>query len=163
MKLKPFLFFLLFIPQLIIAQHAGNQNYVAMNSRQPVRAGQPSPYVGVEVNALMNVKASSYTAVFNVTQVGGTSDSTNNLINSRIEKIIKGVMALGIDRKDVHIDMVSFVPVYEVEVEKSFSAKLTTKSPKDSRSKKTSISTMWNRAFWTTSLPYVRTMRSTTW
>lgn len=130
MKLKFFLLLLLFLPQFIIAQHAGNQNYVAMNSRQPVRANPPSPYVGVEVNAMMNVKASSYTAVFNVTQVGGTSDTTNTLVNSRIEKIIKGAMALGLERKDVHIDMVSFVPVYEVEVEKKLFSKTYNEVPK---------------------------------
>lgn len=130
MKRTSFLLLMILFPMYLMAQHAGNQNYVATNSRAHVRAANPSPYVGVEVNALMNVKASSYTAVFNVSQVGSTSDSTNNLINERIEKIVNGVMELGLEEKDIHIDMISFVPVYEVEVEKKLFSKTYNEVPK---------------------------------
>lgn len=130
MKLKLFFFALSLIPQLLLAQHMGNQNYVAVNSRQHVRAGNPSPNVTVEVNALMNVKASSCTAVFNVTQVGETSETTNALINSRIEKIIDGALKLGLNPKDIHVDMISFIPVYEVEVEQKLFSKTYNEVPK---------------------------------
>jgi uncharacterized protein YggE len=130
MTIRLFFFALLLIPQLLLAQHMGNQNYVAVNSRQHVRATHPSPNVTVEVNALMNVKASSYTAVFNVTQVGETSETTNALINSRIERIIDGAIKLGLQSEDIHVDMISFIPVYEVEVEQKLFSKTYNEVPK---------------------------------
>lgn len=130
MKFRIIILALSLIPQLLLAQHMGNQNYVATNSRAHVRAIQPSPHVSLEVNAMMNVKASSYTAVFNVTQVGETSESTNSLLNSRIEKIVNGAKELGLDPEDIHVDMISFVPVYEVEVEKKLFSKTYNEVPK---------------------------------
>jgi uncharacterized protein YggE len=130
MKFKSILFLILVLSQVAIAQHAGNQNYVATNSRAHVRAGNPSPYVGIEVNAMMNVKAVTYTAVFNVSQVGGTSETTNSLINDRINKINSGLLSMGLEEESIHIDMISFVPVYEVEVEKKLFSKTYNEVPK---------------------------------
>tara|TARA_B110000046_G_scaffold36204_1_gene39637 strand:+ start:10425 stop:10721 length:297 start_codon:yes stop_codon:yes gene_type:complete len=47
----------------------------------------PSPVITLDVKALSNVLAESYTAVFNVIQIGKTTVETNNLMKERIVKV----------------------------------------------------------------------------
>ncbi|RAJ14688.1 SIMPL domain-containing protein [Olleya aquimaris] len=137
-----YLFFLLTFS--VQAQHKGNYNEGI--SRQNIATGNaivyghspkhatpnltPSSTIIIDVRALQNVRASSYTAIFNVSQIGKTADSTNLLMNNRINAIKKELAQYGILEKDIVIDVISFVPVYEVEVTKKLFSKTYTEVPK---------------------------------
>lgn len=85
----------------------------------------------ISINALLNQKADSYTAIFNIVQVGKTTEETNNLLNARLDALLASVKALGIPDADVYVDMVNFLPKYEYDVSKKiFSKKTYTEIPK---------------------------------
>ncbi|MBU2940044.1 SIMPL domain-containing protein [Lacinutrix sp. C3R15] len=90
----------------------------------------PNPTINLEVKALSNIIASSYTAVFNVTQIGKTSEETNNLIKERTQKLKSDLAAKGLLTNDFIIDVISFVPVYETIVEKKLFSKKYVEVPK---------------------------------
>ena len=87
--------------------------------------------VEVSVNALLNQKADSYTAIFNVVQLGKTADETNSLLNARLDALLASLKSLGIRDEDMYVDMVNFVPKYEYDWSKKlFSPKTYTETPK---------------------------------
>jgi len=87
--------------------------------------------VEISVNALLNQKADSYTAIFHVTQVGKTAEETNNLLNTRLDALLASLKSLGIPEADIYVDMVNFLPKYEYDWSKKlFSPKTYTETPK---------------------------------
>jgi len=128
----------------IQAQHMGNLNQGI--SRQNITSGNaiaygnsprqvtpnlnPNSTIVIDVRALQNVKATNYTAIFNVSQIGETAETTNSLLNDRIANIKSELSLIGILEKDIAIDVISFVPVYEVEVTKKLFSKTYTEVPK---------------------------------
>lgn len=87
--------------------------------------------VEISVNALLNQKADSYTAIFNVVQMGKTAEETNNLLNARLDALLVSLKSLGIPDTDIYVDMVNFVPKYEYDWSKKlFSQKTYTETPK---------------------------------
>jgi uncharacterized protein YggE len=85
----------------------------------------------ISINALSNQRASSYTAIFAISQVGKTADETNTLMNSRIEPFVKELRSMGVADADIYIDMVNFLPKYEYDVTKKlFSKKTYTEIPR---------------------------------
>ncbi len=90
----------------------------------------PNPTITLDVKALSNIVASSYTAVFNITQIGETSEETNNLIKERTQKLRNDLASKGITANDFVIDVISFVPVYETIVEKKLFSKTYVEVPK---------------------------------
>lgn len=130
----------LFLTQFIFAQHKGNYDQNLQISRQNIATGNaqvygpqsqkhrrnvnPSSSIVIDVHALYNAKATSYTAIFNVSQIGPTAEETHKLVNERIDNVRKELIAAGIKKDDIAIDVISFVPVYEIEVQKKlFSTK----------------------------------------
>lgn len=131
MKIKHFLFLTLcLISQIFFAQHNGNANLVTTNSRAHQTANYVSSIINLKVDVLLNAKAKTYTAVFNVSQIGETSDTADKLMSNRIEVVKKGLLALGLSKEAVHIDMISFIPVYEIEVTKKLFSKTYNEVPK---------------------------------
>ncbi|AXO80332.1 DUF541 domain-containing protein [Olleya aquimaris] len=140
---KLFLLFLI-ITLNAFSQHKGNYNQTL--SRQNIATGNaivygntpkhitpklnPSSTIVIDVRALQNVKATSYTAVFNVSQIGQTAEITNQLMTKRVNLIKTELLQFGILDKDIAIDVISFVPVYEVEVTKKLFSKTYTEVPK---------------------------------
>lgn len=90
----------------------------------------PNPVITIDVKALNNVIADSYTAVFNIIQIGETSEETNNLMKERIAKVKSELLSNGILEKDFVIDVISFVPVYETVIEKKLFSKKYNEIPK---------------------------------
>lgn len=87
--------------------------------------------VEIGINALSNQKASSYTAIFSVMQVGKTAEETNALLNQRLNTFLENLAAMGIPKVDIYVDMVNFLPKYEYDVSKKvFSKKTYTEVPK---------------------------------
>ncbi|MEO8147070.1 MAG: SIMPL domain-containing protein [Bacteroidia bacterium] len=73
--------------------------------------------VTIEVNGLMNIVADNFVAVFNIVQVGESIDSTNQIMNRRILNFQNALKGIGVDASDIKIDMLSFVPKYDLQVE----------------------------------------------
>jgi len=90
----------------------------------------PNSIITLDVKALSNVLADSYTATFNVIQIGETTAETNNLMKGRIAKVKSQLFSKGISETDFVIDVISFVPVYETVVEKKLFSKKYNEVPK---------------------------------
>ena len=94
------------ITQFIVAQHKGNYDVNTQISRQnivatkmgnaqrygpqtsnPRRNVNPSSAITIDVHALFNAKASSYTAIFNVAQIGPSADAASSLMNDNINVV----------------------------------------------------------------------------
>lgn len=109
----------IFLANSIFGQVAGNRNYQNrerhpdnnINVRFPTNAD-----LVVSVKGLANVKADSNVAIFSVTQVGKTTEEVNRLIDKRINKALEKIRKKG--DVETYVDMISFVPVYEHEVDK---------------------------------------------
>lgn len=123
---------ILFVTALILltqttvsAQASGNINYLGQ-TRFPetsMNLNSHSKDVIITVKGLANVKADSYVAIFNITQVGEDIEELTALADKRIDSIktrFKGKTDM-----EFFTDMVSFVPVYEYEAEKKLFSKKT--------------------------------------
>ncbi|REG91173.1 SIMPL domain-containing protein [Flavobacterium aquicola] len=111
-------FLIILLSQFSSGQVSGNVNYQNQYSEQKtININFPSQDgIMITVKGLANVKADSYTAIFSLTQIGKTTKEVNELINQRISQSLTEIKL----KKDVvtFVDMISFVPVYEYEVEK---------------------------------------------
>lgn len=122
------------VPSLCLAliarpQAMGNLMY-EQNSRiffqqaeQPVKASVQGNMLVLEVNAMMNMKADSYLAIFHLSQLGQSAEEADSLMNLRINGFISKVKKDGVKETDVFADMLSFVPVYEIETTKKLFSK----------------------------------------
>lgn len=115
----------LVLMQTIFGQEAGNVNFQKQN-RLPetnINVGYPSNNdMVISIKGLVNLKADTYVAVFNLVQVGKTTSEVNELIDKRIDAVQNKIK--GKTNVTMFVDMLTFVPVYEFEVEKkTFSRK----------------------------------------
>ena len=133
---------------VLFAQHGGNilydnSNRYNQNSNYNSQIGKFSPTgnkstalqindkeLFLNVNAIMNVKADSYLAIFNMIQMGETAVEVDQLINERYKKFRDEIMAEGINNVHFFLDMVSLIPVYEYEIEKKLFSKTYNEVPK---------------------------------
>jgi hypothetical protein len=116
-KLFSFFSVLLFSP-FIMGQASGNVNYQNQyHTNNTIDVSFPSQEgIVASIKGLANVKADSYTAIFSTTQTGKTTKEVNELIDQRITKSLTEIkLKKGVE---TFVDMISFVPVYEYEVEK---------------------------------------------
>lgn len=108
------------------APTSGNINYNSI-VRYPENniniGGTPNSNLVFSVKGLANLKADSYVAIFSLTQVGNTTEEVNKLIDERIDKALAKIK--GQEGVDTYVDMLTFVPVYEYEVEKKIFSKKT--------------------------------------
>ncbi|GAB4417431.1 MAG: hypothetical protein OHK0039_27770 [Bacteroidia bacterium] len=114
----------------LAAQHSGNLNYLYQTG-QAQRIPDPVPQASIladnklqfEMSALINLPASAQMAIFNAIQLGETAAEANRLMNLRVQGMIDSLVARGIDRSDIYVDMISQVPLYEYAVEKKLFSK----------------------------------------
>ncbi len=92
-----------------------NSRIFFQQAEQPVKASVQGNVLVLEVNAMMNMRADSYLAIFHVTQLGQSAEEADSLMNERVNGVLRRVKDLGLKEKDVFTDMLSFVPVYELE------------------------------------------------
>ncbi|MEM8886933.1 MAG: SIMPL domain-containing protein [Bacteroidota bacterium] len=132
MKKSLFAFLMLCFISWLPAQNSGNINYQGnSNISQSIRL--PDNNIGsnfgnryeliAQSKGLYNLKADHHVAIFNIVQIAKGAEEVNQLMDSRIEKVREQVKALTDTR--MHVDMLSFVPVYEYEVEKKVFSKKT--------------------------------------
>ncbi len=114
-------FILILIASPSLAQVSGNLLYDTNNriffqqAEQPVKATIHGNVLLLEVNAMMNVKADSYLAIFHLSQIGQTAEETDSLMNGRINGLLDRIEKEKIKTASVFVDMLSFVPVFEIE------------------------------------------------
>ncbi|MEO7992557.1 MAG: SIMPL domain-containing protein [Chryseolinea sp.] len=134
----------IFISNLAMAQHYENQvkfknNAVVRTPRYRTQnnvSQEETPRVladneiELKCSALMNVKADSYLAIFNLTQVATTAKEADELINKRIQLFFDNLKNLGLSPSDFYVDMVYLIPVFEFEVSKKFFSKTYNEVPK---------------------------------
>jgi len=89
-----------------------------------------------DINVLMNVEADSYMAIFHLAQVGKTAGHVDTLINKRIDGFRAELTKAGISKENVFTDVLTFVPVYEIEVTKKLFSKQYNEIPKGFEMKK---------------------------
>lgn len=147
--IKLTLLLILFCSINLSAQHKGNYNQITQDiSRQNILTSgnaniynptvqqqinkvlHPSNILTIDVKALQNVSATTYTAIFNVSQIGPSAEKTNQLMKGRIDSIKYRLNSKGITQNNIAIDVISFIPVYEVEVTKKLFSKTYTEVPK---------------------------------
>lgn len=89
---------------------------------------QPSNILNLNLRSLYNVEATDYTAVFNINQVGETAEETTQLMADKINAIKAELKGKGFTGQFA-IDMISFMPQYEIEVTKKLFSKTYTEVP----------------------------------
>jgi uncharacterized protein YggE len=113
------------------AQAAGNYLYNNPQSvsadRATVAVSTPSGNtVSLKAEVLMNIRATSYTAIFAVAQSGPDAPTVDSVMNARIGLVQFGLAQLGISEEDIHVDAVAMVPTYSYTLEeKKFSKRFT--------------------------------------
>ena len=108
--------------QISNAQQSGNTNY-GNNRYKPNEIGtvtttstnQDEMYISIK--GIYNEKATSQIAVFSLLQLGKTAEEASNLMDERI-KNVQNELKLFKPEIEIVVDMISFVPMYDYEVEK---------------------------------------------
>ena len=128
---------LVFLTSQLSAQVAGNLIYNQSNRWQQQNQAYVAPHqavnpnmVSFKVNALYNVEAESYLAIFHLTQLGNSAREADSLMSEKLDSFQADVMKLGISEENFVYDMLSMVPVYEVEVSKRLFSKSYTEVPR---------------------------------
>lgn len=100
-----------------------NQNY--FNNSIPASKTEitNNQEITIEVNGLMNIVVDRYVAIFNIIQVAETITETDKLMNNRIFELKSKLKALGIDTNEIKIDMISFIPKYDILTENKLFSK----------------------------------------
>jgi len=121
-----------FIPALCIllcavqcethGQAAGNFLYNNPNSfnndRIAIAVNTPiGSNINLKAEVLMNVKATSYNAIFSAVQSGKDAYEVDSLMFGRIAQVRYALGLLGINDEDIHVDAVSMVPTYSYKIE----------------------------------------------
>lgn len=87
------------------------------------KLNNPSYFTVISVKGLANVKADSYVAIFALSQVGKTAEETTQIMDSRIQQIEQSMKQIA--NTQLFVDMISFVPMFDYEVEKKVFSKRT--------------------------------------
>lgn len=111
-----------------IAMSMGNDAVYGHPNMQQYVAPQPSDMLYINLRSLYNVDATDYTAVFNIVQVGKTAEETTQFMNDKIDLIKRELSSKGFQGQFA-LDMISFVPQYEIEVTKKLFSKTYTEVP----------------------------------
>lgn len=111
---------------MAIAQHSGNINYQNQVRYSDNNINIPAPVnndLMITVKGMANIKPDAYVAIFSITQTGKTTEEVNRIVDERIATALKGIKD---DASiETYVDMISFVPVYNYEVEKKIFSKKT--------------------------------------
>ena len=114
------------IAKLCTAQNSGNINYIngVRYPDQNIEVAFPGgKNLLATVSGMANIKADSCVAIFSVSQTAKTAEEVNSLIDGRINQAVEQIRNKTKTR--IYIDMISFVPVYEYEVDKKIFSKKT--------------------------------------
>lgn len=99
----------------LFSQSSGNSRYhqTAPEEHQP-RAVINDGQITLTISGLLNAKADTFVAFFNVTQVGETAAGVDSLMSLRINRFQTALRRQRRDTLAVHTDMISLVPRYDI-------------------------------------------------
>jgi predicted secreted protein len=112
--------------QLSFSQVSGNINYRNQVQYSDNNISIATPVVNeniITVKGLANVKAEQYVAIFSITQIGESAEEVNELMDKRINTSLAQIKLN--KTVETYVDMISFVPVYQYNVEKKMFSKKT--------------------------------------
>lgn len=96
----------------------GNRPVINPPGGTPIQASyQPGQTTMLPAEILLNLEADSYLAIFSATQYGPSASSTDSLMEIRTNYVKGELKKLGIDDRDIHVDVISFVPAFANKVE----------------------------------------------
>ena len=131
------------LSSIAFGQNAGNAIYTKLQDHS---IGQPATQktndylrnkmISININGLINVEPEAQIAVFSLVQLGQDANEARSLLSSKTDPILKKLVEIGIPRKDIALDMISFIPRYEATVEKKVFSKSFTEIPKGFELKK---------------------------
>lgn len=103
-----------------------NNNYSFNTERANVTVNSTNgTTITLKGEVMMNVRATSYTAIFAMTQSGENAYRVDSIMSARIAQIRAGLAFIGVPDQDIHVDAVSVVPTYDFRIDKK---KFTTRS-----------------------------------
>lgn len=121
------------LSDLLMSQSAGSYLYSNQSEQSGVvhiPINMPSGGgVTLKAEVMMNVRATSYTAIFAASQSGKDARECDSLMMQRIDQIRYALGLMGISAKDVHIDAVAMVPSYTQKLEEKKFTKRATEIP----------------------------------
>jgi hypothetical protein len=107
------------------AQVLGNAGYANRNISN-YENNNPSPiatsngdFMTLKIKGIYNEKASSYIATFSILQVGLEINEVTSLMDEKISNIQKSILKLN-PNIELVVDMISFLPRFETEVNRRF-------------------------------------------
>lgn len=89
-----------------------------------------------DADVMINIEASSYTAIFSVTDFGKTVISADSAMSARLKIFTEGLNKDSINASDIHVDFISMLPVYEVEPQNKVFSNIATEVPAGFKIKK---------------------------
>lgn len=113
---------------LLRAQVTGNIQFSDVD-RQSLREHPQAVFQSdnttlINIHAIMNVAADSYVAVFNISQAASTIEEVQRMAEHRVTAIRQALEKLS-GVQEIFVDMLSLVPVYELEEDKKIFSKNT--------------------------------------
>lgn len=111
----------------------------APNNGGNTQAQAALPYdnsVIFDADVMINMKASSYTAIFSVTDFGKTVIQADSAMSARLKVFTEAMLKDSILAENIHIDFISMLPVYEVEAQNKVFSNIATEVPAGFKIKK---------------------------
>lgn len=108
----------------VFAQHLGNLKYSQDTPEErEAHAELKDGEMTLTISGLLNARADTFVAFFNITQVGETAEKTDSLMVMRIARFKAALRRQNRDTLFVHTDMISLVPKYELRMFKKIFSK----------------------------------------
>lgn len=98
------------------------KNFVSTGELELPPAPQENEVV-ISVSGIYNARPDEYVATFSLIQAGESAELTDMVMNTRIEAFKQGIKATGVKDADIYIDMISFIPKYQYELEQKIFSK----------------------------------------
>ena len=100
------------------------QQIITFNTKKGSSIVQMSDeFAEIEINALYNAKANSYLAILSIIQNGKTAVAVDSVVNIRYNGFRNDLSEYGVKKEDIFLDMISLVPVFEMQVDKKLFSK----------------------------------------
>jgi len=101
----------------LFCQSSGNSRYhQTVPEEHQANAVIDDGQITLTISGLLNAKADTFVAFFNVTQVGETAVKTDSLMTLRINRFRTALRRQNRDTLRLHTDMISFVPKYDIRI-----------------------------------------------
>lgn len=104
----------------VFAQISGNQAY-GSNSNHRVPLNVPNTYTTdstlvITSKVLLNEQADHYILHIGVDQLNKTVGEANANLSARINHVLKKIKGLGISKKDIYVDFISKIKIYDHDI-----------------------------------------------